>query len=208
MYCRFCGEKINDDSRFCQACGKKQFDDDQNSNVTEEEAVDGQNYQSTEGYEDDVYTETEEQYSENEYSQEEEYSSDTEATNHLNEGEYSDVEHTEPYTVEEEIYQFEDERKTLGGKILKWGILSLAFCETFFLSPLALIFAIIGKIRIGKYEKYFGEPTGRAKVGQIFTKIGFILAIVLCAILTLFILTLFGEEVPVEDADFGGGFDF
>lgn len=57
--------------------------------------------------------------------------------------------------------------------VLTWGILGLVFSEIFPL--LGIIFSSIGKRKAADFTNLFGEPTGKAKVGAILAKVGFIL---------------------------------
>ena len=61
---------------------------------------------------------------------------------------------------------FKGEKDELGGSILKYGIMSLAFGCTGLLSLLGLIFACIGKSKVGKYLAKFQETEGKATVGK------------------------------------------
>ncbi|MBR5279397.1 MAG: zinc ribbon domain-containing protein [Clostridia bacterium] len=61
---------------------------------------------------------------------------------------------------------FKNEKDELGGDILKYGIMSLAFGCTGILSLLGLIFACIGKSKVGKYLAKFQETQGKSTVGK------------------------------------------
>ena len=73
-------------------------------------------------------------------------------------------------TVNETNEQMKSE---MAGQALKWGILSLAFSASGFLSLLGFIFSFIAKSKALAYEQAFGVLEGRAKVGRILGKVGF-----------------------------------
>lgn len=64
-------------------------------------------------------------------------------------------------------------------KAMIFGILALALSE---LGILGLIFAILGKKEANKYQKNFGQLTGKAKLGSIFSTVGLILSIVMIVV--------------------------
>ena len=76
----------------------------------------------------------------------------------------------------------EAEKDALGGSILKFGIMSLAFAWSGILALLGLIFACIAKSKIKVYVAKFSETEGRATVGKILSTIGLILSIVFMGI--------------------------
>jgi hypothetical protein len=61
----------------------------------------------------------------------------------------------------------------MAGQTLKWGILSLAFAASGCLSLLGFIFSFIAKSKALAYERTFGVPEGKARVGRILGKVGF-----------------------------------
>ncbi len=63
-------------------------------------------------------------------------------------------------------------------KAMIFGILSLVLSE---LGILGLIFAILGKKEAKKYVAAFGQLTGKAKLGSIFSTVGLILSIIMIA---------------------------
>ena len=71
---------------------------------------------------------------------------------------------TEPATTRPEIS--EEERSGMRKNILGWGITSLAFACSVFLSFLGFIFAIVAKAKAKKYYKTFGVLDWQAKVGN------------------------------------------
>lgn len=82
----------------------------------------------------------------------------------------------------------EEQKDELGGKILKFSILGLAF--SFFLPILGFIFTIIAKSKIRSYVNLFGETQGRASVGKGLSIGGLISSIVFFVIWTLYIILL------------------
>ena len=84
---------------------------------------------------------------------------------------------------------FLDEQKDeLGGKILKFSILGLAF--SFFLPILGFIFTVIARSKIKSYVNIFGETQGRASVGKGLSIGGLISSIVFFVIWTFYIVLL------------------
>ena len=84
---------------------------------------------------------------------------------------------------------FLDEQKDeLGGKILKFSILGLAF--SFFLPILGFIFTVIARSKIKSYVNIFGETQGRASVGKGLSIGGLITSIVFFVIWTFYIVLL------------------
>ena len=72
--------------------------------------------------------------------------------------------------------------------VLTMGILSLAFCCTFYFAFLGIIFGAIGKNKAKAYVDYYGDTTGQVKAGSIMSKIGFIVGIVMTALFFIFII--------------------
>ncbi len=87
---------------------------------------------------------------------------------------------------------FENEKKELGGSILKFAILGLAFGATGLLSLLGLIFTIISKAKVGTYKAKFGNTEGAATVGKHLGLAGMILNIFMVVFFTLYFIILFG----------------
>lgn len=73
--------------------------------------------------------------------------------------------------------------------ILTFGILALAFGCSFYLSFLGIIFGAIEKGKANAFQATYGL-TGRAKVGSILGKIGFILGIVLTALFVVWLIAI------------------
>lgn len=86
---------------------------------------------------------------------------------------------------------FEEKKDALGGSILKWGILSVVFAETFFLSLLGFIFSFKASSLVGAYEMQFGPLKGRALAGKILSIIGRITGLILTIFATLYFVVLF-----------------
>ncbi len=82
----------------------------------------------------------------------------------------------------------EEQRDELGGKILKFSILGLAF--SFFLPILGFIFTLIAKAKIRSYVNLFGETQGRASVGKGLSIGGLISSIVFFVFWTLYIILI------------------
>ena len=92
-------------------------------------------------------------------------------------------------TDENPVSQFmERERSELAGSIMTFGILSLAFACSVFLSLLGLIFAIVAKTKLGTYVTRFGETTGKASAGKGLSTAGLIVSIVMIAYVALLVL--------------------
>lgn len=92
-------------------------------------------------------------------------------------------------TEESPVSQFmERERSELASSIMTFGILSLAFACSVFLSLLGLIFAIVAKTKLGTYVTRFGETTGKASAGKGLSTAGLIVSIVLIAYVALLVL--------------------
>ena len=78
------------------------------------------------------------------------------------------------------------------GKTLMWGILSLAFACTFWVSFMGIVFGVLAK-KTGDQalEANNGMPlTGKAKVGSILGKVGLILGIVMTVIAVIYVIVL------------------
>ena len=71
-----------------------------------------------------------------------------------------------------------DAKDRLANQILTWGILSLAFATTFWLSLLGFIFSFVAKSKVGLYERNFGPVSYRSKVGRDLAKAGFIVGLI------------------------------
>ncbi len=97
-----------------------------------------------------------------------------------------------------------DEQKSKSGrKVLKFGILGLAFGSSLYLSFLGLVFSIISKCKLKKYRSQYGDPSGAAKVGKHLGTAGLIVSIIFTAILALYVL-MFALIILLEN---GGSFD-
>ena len=74
--------------------------------------------------------------------------------------------------------------------VLTMGILAVAFCCTVYFSFLGIVFGAIGKSKAKAYAASCGEPSGQVKAGSIMSKIGFIVGIVVTAILVLVLIAV------------------
>ncbi len=77
-----------------------------------------------------------------------------------------------------------------GTPILVFGILSLAFAQTFYLAFLGIIFGAVSKSKLRSYLASGGSLAGTAKVGRILGKIGFILGIVLTCLFVAWLVVM------------------
>lgn len=85
----------------------------------------------------------------------------------------------------------EEKKDELAGATLKWGILSLAFSTTFFLSLLGFIFSFVAKAKAREYVRLFGEVEGRSRVGRDLGTAGFIVGLILTILSALYWLLIF-----------------
>ena len=74
--------------------------------------------------------------------------------------------------------------------ILVFGILALAFADSFFLSFLGIVFGAIAKSKVNAYLAQGYPLAGKPKVGSILGKIGLILGIVLTAIFVIWLIVV------------------
>ena len=94
----------------------------------------------------------------------------------------------------------EEQRDELGGNILKFSILGMAFC--FFLPVLGFIFALIARSKLKSYVNIFGETTGRASVGKGLSIPALIISIVFFCIWTLYFILIIAITIGFGYADF------
>ena len=97
---------------------------------------------------------------------------------------------TLPDTATPESNETDARRDSLGGEILKFSIMSLAFTWTFFLSFLGIVFAAIAKRKVASYTEELGETEGRATVGKHLATAGLIAGCVVTGILALYLFVL------------------
>ena len=64
-------------------------------------------------------------------------------------------------------------KNDMAGKTLTWGILSVAFGVSGCLSLLGFIFSFTARKKAREYARLFGQPEGRARVGNILGWVGF-----------------------------------
>ena len=72
--------------------------------------------------------------------------------------------------------------------ILVFGILALAFACTFYFSFLGIIFGAINNGKVKTYLSQGGVIAGKAKVGRILGKVGFILGIVFTVLVVIILI--------------------
>lgn len=72
--------------------------------------------------------------------------------------------------------------------VLIWGILGLAFSCTFWLSFLGIIFSAIARGKVKDYLYRYGVLYGKAKVGNILSRIGLPVGIVLTVFAVIYII--------------------
>lgn len=82
----------------------------------------------------------------------------------------------------------QQEKDELGGKILKFAILGMAFGV--FLPVLGFIFTLIAKAKIRSYTKLFGETEGRASVGKGLSIAGLIISIFFFVIWSIYAIAI------------------
>ena len=83
---------------------------------------------------------------------------------------------------------FEKEKEELGGQILKYAILGLAFGITVWLSLLGLIFSIVSRSKLSNYISKFHETDGRATVGKSLSVAALAVSITFTCIMFIIIL--------------------
>ena len=85
--------------------------------------------------------------------------------------------------------QFVDpQRASDANRLLVWGILGIAFACSWALSFLGIIFSSIAKNKAVAFTDAYGIPSGKAKVGQILGRVGFIVGICLTVCFALYIV--------------------
>jgi hypothetical protein len=88
----------------------------------------------------------------------------------VNATEATDTAATAEYGYDTVNEQLKDE---MAGTALKWGIISLAFAASGCLSLLGFIFSFTARKKAREYARLFGQPEGRARVGNILGWVGF-----------------------------------
>ena len=160
MFCKYCGSELLPDSNFCSRCGK--IIDDV-APVEEKEAV---------KTDEDLFA-----VPANDSVGRASSASDT--------GFNDDM-----FAYAQTDSADDAERDDLGGVILKFGIMSLAFGLTGLLSLLGLIFACVAKSKVNAYIAKYIETQGRASVGKALSTAGLITSIVYTAFFTLYIFII------------------
>ncbi|MBR2432441.1 MAG: zinc ribbon domain-containing protein [Clostridia bacterium] len=84
----------------------------------------------------------------------------------------------------------QQEKDDLGGSILKYAILGLAFGSTFWLAILGLAFTIVARAKLSTYISNFSETEGRASVGKALSIAGLAVNITFLAISLLTVCTI------------------
>ena len=108
----------------------------------------------------------------------------------VNENAGAEIPETPVMDATESVNVFEEEKSSLAGKILTFGILGLAFAVSFWLSFMGIIFSAIAKAKVGEYVAKFGETEGRASVGKGLATGGLIAGIILTVLFFLYIIVL------------------
>ena len=139
MFCKYCGNALQENASFCPVCGKITKDTNGNEEISVTE----------------LYTQ-------------QEVIEDTDM------GEMSNP--------------FKTEKQSLGGNILKFAILGLAFGVTMYLSFLGVFFSVIAQLKLNEYKSKFIETEGRATVGKSLSIAGMIVSIVFSCLLILIII--------------------
>lgn len=70
-----------------------------------------------------------------------------------------------------------------------WAILGAAFGCTFFTSFLGIIFSVKTKRLVKSYKEYWGTPHGMAKAGDIISRIGLPVSIVMTSLFVVYMIT-------------------
>lgn len=76
----------------------------------------------------------------------------------------------------------QQERDEMGGRLLKFSIFGLVFGVSYWLSVVGLVFAILARRQVSKYEKAFGQTEGRATVGKHLSIAALIISVALMAV--------------------------
>lgn len=91
----------------------------------------------------------------------------------VNGGETSAAATTVEYSFDAVGEANEQLKNSMAGQALTWGILSLAFSASGCLSLLGFIFSFTARKKAREYARLFGQPEGRARVGNILGWVGF-----------------------------------
>ena len=82
------------------------------------------------------------------------------------------------------------QQQSEANSVLIWGILGLAFGCTFWMSFLGIIFSAIARGKVRDYLSRYGVLYGKAKVGNILSRIGLPVAIVLTVFAVIYLIYL------------------
>ncbi len=83
---------------------------------------------------------------------------------------------------------FKKEKTDLGGSILKFAILGLAFSLTVWFSLLGLIFSIVARNKVKEYISKFNETEGRATVGKSLSIAGLAVGITFTCLMSILVI--------------------
>lgn len=72
--------------------------------------------------------------------------------------------------------------------VLVWGIISLAFACSFFLSFLGIVFGIVGLNKYNTYVDFCGTGSKQAHIGRKLSKAGLIVGIILTVLFILYFI--------------------
>lgn len=176
MFCSNCGNQIPDGARFCGKCGTPvEMPQQQQPVQPQPEAQPQAQVQSEQPvYQQPVYQQPiyqQQTYQQNVYQQE---------------------------SVVDPFYQ--DMINSAAGSALTWGILSLVFACTFYLSFLGIIFACVAFSKANNYKRLNNNIlSGKAKVGRGLALGGLIAGIVMTFILFLFVIVIGEATSEVYD---------
>ena len=94
-------------------------------------------------------------------------------------------------------------RRDMRNSILVWGILSISFATTMFISWLGFIFSFIAKAKAAKYQKMFGVLDWQAKVGNHLAKAGFGVGLGLTIFWFIYLILFFVEIILIQIYAYG-----
>ncbi len=190
MFCKQCGTKMDDDARFCSVCGTKVGNANKQSAVSVEPP---QKAQIETGFEQKELFNAEDYYQPSSMKELNDREPSRQQTpSYASEGNaaYGTAYREGTRSYEQSVEQ-NAEKDRCAGELFKWGLLGLIFADTGILSLLGWIFSAKAKRMAQEYAYTYGELKGRAQVGSIFAKIGFILGMVLTIFFAVYFSILF-----------------